>query len=797
MPLKYTHRPDQPGRLLLWDTQAALEITCPLAGVLRVRHAPQASRSGPLHPDLTPKTSWAVVHTAALPLTVTKRGENLNVVGGGVSLDLDLTTGQWTFRGADGRLLARATGVRGQYTARYPVDDYRSTLELHAPPGEAYLGFGQKVGPLDKRGLHFTFWNTDVVPHHPDTDPLYQSIPMFLGLRDGAAWGLFLDESWRSEVDVALAHPERLTWETWGPELDVYLISGPGVEEVVGRYTALTGRPPLPPLWSLGAQQSRWGYENADEIRGVIEGYRARQLPLDCVYLDVDYMDGYKVWTFDPARYPDPAALAREAAEQGVKLVTIVDPGVKLEVGYAVYDEGARRDAYVRLDRGDVLVGEVWPKPAVFPDFTREDVQRWWGEQHQGFADLGIAGFWNDMNEPSCFSIRTEGGFTGAGEGSAGLGTVEGKTLPYDARHGTRRHLEVHNVYALGMARATFEGLRALAPERRPFVLTRAGFAGIQRYSAVWTGDNSSHWSHLETSVPMLLGLGLSGVAFTGADIPGFAGAANGELLARWTQLGVFYPLMRNHAARGTPPQEPWRFGEPYLSLCREALERRYRLLPTLYTLMQEANMTGLPVMRPLVMYGAPDPDNLAAFDQFLFGRDLLIAPVVRPGQSRRLAYLPQGEWLEFANLAEVGGVVEGGQHVIASAPLETTPVWLRAGGAVALTGPAQHTTGANWEVLAWHVHAAPQVAGRLYEDDGEGYGEGRTTTLTGTLDDGAFTLTQRIAGTLPWSRAVERVHVYGLPAPQSVNGARRDRYMNGVLELEVDAGWERLVVRL
>ena len=787
----------EPTRVTFWGPRAALEVRCPAPGVLRLRHVPTFFHTAHEPRTLAPKHSWAVVGTGELPLTVRREEERVVVEAEGLSLEVHLPRGTWSLRDAEGRLLTRCEECTGEATSDYPISRFRSRLALSAPPGEAYLGFGEKTGTLDKRGLHFTFWNTDVMPHHPDTDPLYQSIPFFLALREGRAWGCFLDESWRLEVDVAAEDSSLLQWDSTGPELDTYLFAGPEPEAVVRRYTALTGRPPLPPLWSLGAQQSRWGYENAEDIRRVIRGYRAHNLPLDCVYLDIDYMEGYKVWTWDHTRYPDPAALAQEAADEGVRLVPIVDPGVLARPGYPVYDEALEKDFLVRNDRGNVLLGEVWPKPAAFPDFTREEVQRWWGGLHRPFLEAGIFGFWNDMNEPACFNLLNgHETFKINTAPAADLGKVEGITLPHDARHGTRRHLEVHNVYALGMARGSYEGQRALEPERRPFVLTRAGSAGIQRYAAVWTGDNSSYWAHMEMSIPMLLGMGVSGLAFTGVDVPGFLGRATGEMLVRWLQVGTFYPLLRNHSAKGTPPKEPWRFGEPYLSLAREILERRYRLLPTLYTLMHEASESGLPPMRPLALYAPGDAEALQANDEFLFGKDLLVAPVVRPGQTRRMVYLPPGRWLALANLETPGELSTGGQHFLAEAPLGKVPLWLRAGGALALTGPAPHTTTANWSQLTWHVHAGPQVEGRLYEDAGEGYGESRLTRLRGGVTGGRFVLEREVVGALPLERKVEELRVYGLPPPKDVFGVQALRVEQGTLVLTMDAAWRRVEVR-
>ncbi|WP_224365419.1 glycoside hydrolase family 31 protein [Hyalangium versicolor] len=788
----------EPTRITFWGARSALEVRSPLPGVLRLRHIPALGPSVATLRELSQKESWAVVAQTDRPLSFRREEQGgIAVVGTEeLSLEVNVTQGTWRLRDASGRELTRCEGFSGEQMPDYPVTRHRTRLSLYSPPDEAWLGFGEKVGALDKRGMRFVFWNTDVLPHHPDTDPLYQSIPVSLGLREGQAWGFFVDESWRMEVDVAVDDPTLVRWESAGPELDTYVIVGPQPADVVRRYTELTGRHPLPPLWSLGAQQSRWGYENVGDIRSVLRGYRARNLPLDCIYLDIDYMEGYKVWTWDRARYPDPAGLAREAAAQGVKLVTIIDPGVKAEPGYRVYDEALANDYLVRNDRGNVLYGEVWPKPAAFPDFTQESVRKWWGKLHREFLEAGVAGFWNDMNEPACFKLLNgQDTFSINTAQAVDLGKVEGPTLPHDARHGDKRHLEVHNVYALGMAKAAFEGQRELAPERRPFVLTRAGFAGIQRYSAVWTGDNSSYWAHLELSIAMMLGLGLSGVAFTGADIPGFLGKANGEMLVRWSQLGTFYPMMRNHSGKGTPQQEPWRFGEPYLSHTRLWLENRYRLLPTLYTLMHEAAQEGLPAIRPLVMYAPGDADALRMDDEFFFGRDLLVAPVVRQSRTRRHAYLPEGRWLPFSNLAPSGKVIEGRQHLLAEAGLDTVPMWLREGGALALTEPALHTTTANWSHLTWHIHAGPQVEGRLYEDAGDGYGASRITRLSGAKQGDRFVLTRNTEGTLSPSRQKETLCVYGVAAPREVIGAMKHRVVDGVLTVEMEAGWEKLEV--
>ncbi|HEX2865220.1 MAG TPA: TIM-barrel domain-containing protein [Deinococcales bacterium] len=783
----------QPDLVRLHGDQSTLEISAPMEGVLRLRHAPVADKSSPTHPRLPGKKSWAVVTDERRPLSVARNGDQVSVQAGKARLNLRLDPGTWEFGEVGGRTVARCLDVRGEYHPERPAQSFNSEFTLEAPRGEAYLGFGEKFGPLDKRGLRFTFWNTDTIDHRPDADPVYQSVPAFTAVRDGVAWGLFLDEPWRSVVDIARDDAERLRWTSTGPELDVYLILGPSLPNVTGRYTTLTGRMPLPPLWALGAQQSRWGYENEADVKGIIDGYRSRNLPLDCIYLDIDYMDAFKVWTWDRVRYPDPKRMIDEALREGVHLITIVDPGVKLDPGYHAFEEAKANDFLVRTNRGDVLVSEVWPRPAVFPDFTQGPVREWWGGLQKAFTDVGVSGLWIDMNEPSSFSLQRPDGSFDSGTGDVpGLGHIEGKTLPDDARHGTRRHIEVHNVYALGMAMATRAGLEKLVPDRRPFILSRAAYAGMQRYAAVWTGDNSSYWAHLELSVAEMVGMGLSGFAFTGADIPGFGGQPTGELLARWSQLGIFYPVMRNHACQGTPFKEPWRYGEPHLTHVRQAYERRYRLLPYLYTLMWEAHRTGLAPMRPLAYLDAADREALNASDQFLFGSALLVAPITRAGQTARMAYLPQGEWVTFSDLQTPGQPQAGAQLVIAPAPADAIPVWLAAGQALPLTEPALHTTSANWSSLTWNVAVAATMTGVLYEDEGDGYGESRVTRLSGTLDDSGFRLSRAVEGPLAAGRESETIRLFGLPDGLRFEGVEA-RVAGNVTELTLPADWTSL----
>jgi len=567
--------------------------------------------------------------------------------------------------------------------------------------GERFYGLGEKTGDLEKTGREWVMWNSDTYAYGPETDPLYESIPFLVGLRDGAAWGMYLNNSYRTTFNLGAGNQRYFSFSAEGGPLDYFFFSGVTIADVVREYTALTGRAPLPPRWALGYQQSRWSYYPAAEVLRLARTFREKRIPADVIYLDIDYMDGYRVFTWDPQRFPDPAGMLRQLDSLGFKIVTIVDPGVKADTAYAVAREGLAGRHFVRYPDGAPFIGSVWPGPAYFPDFTRAATRAWWGKRLDSFADLGVAGFWNDMNEPA----------------------VWGKAFPVEVEvdDGGRRSTfkKVHNLYALRMAQATYESLRARQPARRPFVLTRAGFSGTQTFGAVWTGDNVASWDHLELGILMMLGLGLSGVPFVGTDVGGFVGAPSPELFARWLEVGVFSPLFRTHATAESPRKEPWSFGEDVEAISREAIELRYRLLPYLYTLFREAHTSGAPILRPLFWHY---PSDSSAYDrryqhEFLVGADLLVAPVTRDGQRLQQVYLPAGRWLDMHSER----VYAGPGAIVVPAPLEQVPMFLRESAMLPGQEPVQYIGERAPEAPTLDVFpgAAPCEL-RLYEDDGE-----------------------------------------------------------------------------
>ncbi len=594
---------------------------------------------------------------------------------------------------------------------------------------EHFYGLGEKAARLDRRRGKFVLWTSDTPGYVEGTDPLYQSIPFYLGLENGTAYGLFYDNAWRSTFEFGHLTQESADYTADGGELNYYFIAGPALKKVVSRYTELTGRMPLPPLWSLGHQQSRYSYYPDKLVEHIADKYRAHDLPLDVLHLDIHYMDGYRVFTWDQARFPDPARLARDLGAKGIRLITIVDPGVKFQPagGYPVYDEGAKQDYFLRQTDGSVYVGEVWPGKSTFVDYTKEEARRWWGGLHRSLTDAGVAGIWTDMNEPADFRDPT-------GKLHENIRFDDlGQQTPYNG---------LRNTFALNMARATYEGLQRLQPDRRPFVITRAGYAGIQRYAVKWTGDNNATFASLALNVPMFASLGLSGETFVGADIPGFIGRGDGELLARSYQIAAFSPFFRNHSAIDTYDKEPWRFGAYYEDIVRKFIKLRYTLLPFLYTTIEEAHRTGVPLFRPLVLNFQADENTATIDDQFMVGDALLAAPVTRAAQRERELYLPAGPWFDHWT----GAAVSGGRVLTVRVPLDHLPLYVRGGSIIPSTIAMSHTGEKPWSPLRLDVYPddAGAARGSLYEDDGTSpaHLQGAFRRTTFALDAGRLTIT-------------------------------------------------------
>lgn len=621
-------------------------------------------------------------------------------------------------------------------------------------PQAAVYGFGEKTGFINKNGSKISNWNTDVyAPHNKDTVELYQSIPLVLVHDASQSKGVFFDNSYRTEFDMQTYH-DKIQIMAEGGQVNAYVLIESGLKEIIASYTNLTGKTPLPPKWALGYHQSRYSYTSQEEVKQVVQQFKDRRIPLDCVFLDIHYMDEYRVFTFDEDKFPTYKDLIRELNREHVDVVPIVDPGVKKDVDYHVYREGMEKDYFSKYLEGKIYYGEVWPGASAFPDFFNSAVQNWWGELHRFYTELGIRGIWNDMNEPSVFN--------------------ESKTMDLNVIHNLDgkkiTHREGHNLYGLYMSKATFEGLQKLLGNGRPFSLTRAGYAGVQRYSAVWTGDNRSHWEHLEMSLPMIMNLGMSGVAFTGADVGGFSSDATPELLIRWTQVGAFLPYFRNHSVQDSIYQEPWAFGEETLASVKKYIELRYRFMPYLYTLFQDAEQTGLPIVRPLVMEYPNDPETFQCSDEFLLGSQVLVAPILRPGQSHRSVYLPEGTWFDFWTQRQY----EGGKYHLIQADLDKLPIFIKSGTILPLGTPVQNTKEVQDVELQVYLSGEKKAVGHLYEDDGYTYdyqqGHYGFTTFTALEEADDIRLVKQTDGTYEEHAFIKNVQLIGSHKPIKIN---------------------------
>ncbi len=642
---------------------------------------------------------------------------------------------------------------------------------------EHFYGFGERTGLLNKRSEVNTNWTTNALDYGSLTDEMYHAIPFFMALRPNVAYGIFLNTTFWSQFDIGAEQPGVWKMETRGGELDYYIIYGPKPAQILDTYTQLTGRMPLPPKWSIGYHQCRWSYESEEVVRILAQEFRTRRIPCDVIHLDIDYMRGFRVFTWSPTRFSNPKKLISDLKENGFKTVTIVDPGVKYEpeANYHVFDEGMKNDYFVRQADGRLFHGYVWPDKSVFPDFLRADVQKWWSDLHKSLTDIGIAGIWNDMNEPAINDRPF---------GDGGVHVWFPLDAPQSGENSTT-HAEVHNLYGLSMAKASAEGLIKHRSNERSFVLTRSGFAGIQRYSSVWMGDNQSQWEHLEMSLPMLCNMGLSGVAFVGCDIGGFAGNATAELFARWMQIGMLYPLMRAHSAMSTAHHEPWVFGQRVEDICREYINLRYQLLPFFYTLFWEAATTGTPILRPLVYEYPDDPKTYTLYDQVLLGSNLMATPIYRPGVEYRAVYLPDGTWYDWWT----GEKLEGATHILAHAPLERMPLYARAGAVIPMQPVTQYVDEHPLNELQLRIFPGSSEY-TLYEDDGNSFEYQKdiySTTKTSVYTEGTRVIVNVAQRQGKWSPPKRQIIVevvgFGKQSFEDEGNSHRLEFSDGSLQ--------------
>lgn len=644
--------------------------------------------------------------------------------------NITLSTGEQTLTvSKDG--LSFGWSVDGEEVTRFNCyyDTVDNTLFIYQPyRGERFFGLGEKTGDLELTGRNFEMWNSDTYRYFIKTDPIYVSIPFYIAVASNRSYGVFYDSPARTYFNFL---PENYSYEAADYRTDLYLIpDGDGEDElksIIEDYTDLTGKPYLPPLWGFGFHQSRYTYDDQAHVLSVAERFRENDLPLDAIYLDIGFMGRKRAFTYDEDEFPDPAAMNAELEEMGVRTIAIVDPGIRIERTYSVFEEGTNQDVFVLdADGENYFKGSVWPGKCYFPDFTNPATQAWWTDQHPALFDIGIDGIWNDMNEPSVF-------YTSSG------------TMDDDAIHNNygdpEKHKYLHNIYGLTMIEMSYAAVDELNGDERVFLLTRAGYAGMQRYSFLWTGDNTAHYKHLQMNVSMALNLGMSGVPFMGADIGGYSASPTEEMFTRWIQLGTFIPFMRDHTEASTDFQEPYEFTNN-LDIIRKYMNLRYELLPTLYTYAYLAHESGLPIVRALFLeYGK---DYLDVDEEFLFGEDMLICPVLDSDITNLEVIFPDGEWIDYWT----GERYTAGSYDV-PVTIEDIPVFLRAGSII----PTYATDPASTMELS-----ADTPVTLLITPDADGNAVGvvfRDDLLTDAYESGDFALVRAAYsnGTLAFER--------------------------------------------
>lgn len=574
----------------------------------------------------------------------------------------------------------------------FSIVNGKSVVKLSYKGSVDFYGNGEVSGPLKRNDTQVTLWNSEAPNYWIDNGTrLYQSHPWIMGVRpDGTAFGIIADHTWKQSF--VITNPVTITSE--GPAFRVIVIERSSPQELLKTLADLTGKIELPALWTLGYQQSRFTYTPESKVKSIADEFRKRKIPCDVLWMDIDYMDKYKIFTFDQSSFADPKGLNDYLHSKNFKAVYMIDPGVKKETGYFVYDQGKAGNHWVQKSDGTEFNGQVWPGDVAFPDFTRPETRSWWGGLYKDFMAKGIDGIWNDMNEPSVFDTPN-------------------KTMPENNLHRgggnmpAGSHLRYHNVYGYLMVKASREGIVATNPDKRPFVLSRSNFLGGQRYAATWTGDNASTWAHLKLSIPMSITLGLSGQPISGPDIGGFNNDCTPDLLGHWMALGAYYPFSRNHSANNSINQEPWVFGSKIENVSRTAVNRRYRLLPYMYTLLKEASETGMPLMRPTFFADNTDLSLRSEQQAFLLGKDLLVVPrwAVNPN-------LPTGNWnkvtLEFT---------EDDKY--------QTLLYVRPGSVIPVTDVVQSTADYKSDNITYLINPLEDgtATGEIYHDDGDGYG--------------------------------------------------------------------------
>jgi alpha-glucosidase len=665
-------------------------------GIVRVRVA---------HHGVFPKDySWAVIEAAEPPaFSLKEEKAEIRISSGNIIVQITKSPLLINFLDSAGNtILADEPSL--------PMAWNGSRVEVckKMPLLENYYGLGDRAGTLNRRNRAFALWNTDSYGWEESTEPVYKTIPFFIGMNAGKAYGIFFDNTYRDNFNFGLESQDFYSFGADGGAIDYYFFAGPEPKKIVQAFAELTGKTKLPPYWTLGFQQSRYSYYPESRVYEIASTFREKKIPADAIYLDIDYQQGYAPFTVNREYFPHFEKMIADLSQQGFHTVLITDLHIKHDPdhGYAPYDTGMKQDVFVKKPDGSLYVAPVWPGLSVFPDFTLSRVRDWWGSLYKDFVGMGVAGFWNDMDEPAVFETPT-------------------KTMPLDNLHrlddgSTLDHRAIHNVYGQQNVKATYEGLLKLRPNERPFVLTRAAYAGTQRYAATWTGDNISTWNHLRISTPIMLNMGLSGYPFVGSDIGGFVGSPPSDLLTRWIELGVFNPIYRDHTGKFTADQEPWANGdEEQVEIRKRYIELRYRMLPYIYTAVEETARTGLPIMRPVFLEYPASPEFYEDERDFLFGRDLYVSPVATELMDPMVVKLPPGTWYDYWTST----AYTNKDKIELRPKIDQVPLYVRGGAILPMQPVVQNTSEIPAGPLELRVYPGADCQGSLYQDDGHSFG--------------------------------------------------------------------------
>ena len=609
---------------------------------------------------------------------------------------------------------------------------------------DVVYGLGETLGALNKRGKRYRFYATDDPEHTPEKESLYGSHP-FMILDGEKTFGIFIDYPSEIIFDIGFTHKDILKITIFSKDFDLYIFDCDEKLTIIKEYFNLTGKPYIPPKWAFGYQQSRWSYFSEKEVREVANKYRELGIPLDVIYTDIDYMDSYKVFTINKEAFPNYEGMVKDLKEKGIKVIPILDPGVKIEEGYEVYEEG-KKNGYFCVDKdGKPFVTAVWPGLTHFPDFLNSKVRKWWGQKYKVFTDMGVKGFWNDMNEPSIFYTpksldklfdllkdleknKEEAGIEVflAKESFVNISNnrEDYRSFYHKLDDGTLiNHDLVHNLYGFKNTQATADEMKELLPNQRVLLLSRSSYPGLHRIASIWMGDNKSWWEHILVNIRMLQSLNMMGFFYTGADIGGFGADASAELVVRWMELGAFTPFFRNHTALNTRPQEPWQFDEESLNIMRDIVRLRYAFLPYTYSEYMNSVKDSNPFVKP-ISFVFENPRSKDIEDQYMYGESLMVAPVYEQNKKGRYVHLPQVKWLNWtASKYEERKmkVYEPGDYYI-KADLSEIPLFIKENSLIVLSEPMNFVGEKDITELTVAGLVTDHVLYNYYDDDGTTY---------------------------------------------------------------------------